>query len=95
LQCSIDELIRAAGKKVLRLAFELLANEQECSIDEQAALLVVTFPRAGKTVRLLSSEGMAGSVLVAQAMFVITVRRQLSLTGVRTALSQMLLKLLS
>lgn len=59
---SPDGLTKAAGRKVVRAAFELLACEPECAVEEQPHLLVVTFPRGGQTVRFLSGEGVAGGV---------------------------------
>lgn len=59
---SPDDLIRAAGRKVVRAAFELLALDTECVVEEQPHLLVVTFPLGGQTVRFLSGEGVAGGI---------------------------------
>lgn len=57
---SPDDLVRTAGRKVLRAAFELLACDPECAVEEQPHLLVVTFPRGGQTVRFLGGEGGEG-----------------------------------
>jgi hypothetical protein len=59
---SPDGLIRAAGRKVVRAAFELLACEPECAVEEQPHLLVVTFPRGGQTARFLGGESVAGGI---------------------------------
>ncbi len=59
---SPDDLTRAAGRKVLRAAFELLACEPECAVEEQPHLLLITFPRGGQTVRFLSGESVAGGI---------------------------------
>jgi hypothetical protein len=67
LQLSPAELTKAAGKKVVRQAWELLAGEPACAVDEQPHLLVVTFPHAGQTVRLLSGAGIKGGICSCRA----------------------------
>ncbi len=62
LELSPDGLTRAAGRKIVRAAFELLDCEPECAVEEQTHLLVVSFPRGGQTVRLLSGEGVGGGI---------------------------------
>ena len=59
---SPDGLTKAAGRKVVRAAFELLACEPECVVEEQSHLVVVNFPRGGQTVRFLSGEGVEGGI---------------------------------
>ena len=62
LKLSPDGLTKAAGRKVVRAAFELLAFEPECAVEEQPHLVVVTFPQGGQTVRFLGGEGVEGGI---------------------------------
>ncbi|HEV2863313.1 MAG TPA: hypothetical protein VGX48_20025 [Pyrinomonadaceae bacterium] len=62
LNLSPEELTKAAGRKVVRAAFELLACEPECAVEEQPHLLVVSFPSGGRTVRFLSGACVAGGI---------------------------------
>jgi SWIM zinc finger len=59
---SPDALTKAAGRKVVRAAFELLACEPDCAVEEQPHLLAVTFPNVGQTVRFLKGEGVGGGI---------------------------------